>query len=394
MEKQKKKKLKLVDILPILIGAIIGYTIGFDSVKLFPKEFIKSLNLVAVLIIFITIYYSSILLHELGHFCAFKAMGVNIRMIKVSIVGVIFNKNKTSLKINPSGLGVGGIVVPHIGIISDEAKFKEMQKIYAKAMIAAPMVTLSLVILGGISIVISSVMGIMNTPYLMITGIFLCLFNILLCIGCFIKTENVYGDFRAYSCFKKDNFFAALMMYQYIMLAEDFVEERAGNTYLRQVLIEGFKNRAAEKEVDMLTISCSATFLIEYLVGEMEKLPESIAEYIDYCYLNQTLLTNQKALEIHKSFLVYMAYYFEKTGEHSKAEQIYEEFITKLPKNQVFDYWKMQAEQIILKKDHTQHLLDVKNIKPNSFYKILGVFNGFYWDELILNQMDKDELMV
>ena len=50
MEKQKKKKLKLVDILPILIGAIIGYTIGFDSVKLFPKEFIKSLNLVAVLL--------------------------------------------------------------------------------------------------------------------------------------------------------------------------------------------------------------------------------------------------------------------------------------------------------------------------------------------------------
>lgn len=386
MEKQKKKKIKLVDALPILIGAIIGFTLGIDGVKLFPKEFIKSLNLVLVLIIFIAIYYSSILFHELGHFYAFKVNGVQIRMIKVSIIGIIFNKDKRRLKLSPSALGIGGIVVPHIGIISDEDKFKEMQKSYAKAIIVAPIVTLSLVILGGVMIVISSVIGIMNSPYLMITGIFLCLLNILLCIGCFIKTENVYGDFRAYFCFKKDDFFAALMMYQYILFAEDFARERSSNTYLRQVLLEGFKDRAAEKKVDLLTISCSATFLIEYLVGEMEELPESITNYINYCYLNQTLLTNQKALEIHKSFLVYMAYYFEKLGEHSKAQQIYEDFIEKLPKNPIFNYWKMQAEQIILKKDHKQSLLDIKNIKPNSLYKIFGVFDGFYWDELILNR--------
>lgn len=394
MKRQKSKKPYIKGILFMVGSIIVGYLLGYNSIKIFPKEFIRTLNVGVILIICAATYYGSILLHELGHFWGFKVNGVSIRMIKVSIIGIIFNKDKSRLKINPSGLGISGIVVPHIGVISDEAEFKRMQEAYGKAIIVAPLVSLSLMILGSIIVVISNVIGIMSTSYLVIIGAFLCLLNGLLCIGCFIKTENVYGDFRAYSYFKKDNFFAALMMYQYVMFAEEFAKERVANTYLRQVLLEEVQDRMVQRKMDLLTVSCAATFLMEYLVGEMESLPGYMTDYIDYCYFNQPLLITQKVLEVHKGFLIYIAYYYEKIGEHSKAREIYEDFITKLPKNQVFHYWKMQAQQIILKEDYSRYLLDVKHIKPNSLYKIFGVFDGFYEDELILNQIKRDELVV
>ncbi|MCG4584391.1 hypothetical protein L0P56_02700, partial [Anaerosalibacter bizertensis] len=81
------------------------------------------------------------------------------------------------------------------------------------------------------------------------------------------------------------------------------------------------------------------------------------------------------------------AYYFEKEGEHEKAVDIYDSFIKTLSKSPVFDYWKIQGEQIIFKKDNSKYLLDKKNIKPSSIYSVFKQLDGLYHDELILNQM-------
>src|SRR5699024_8570266 len=112
-------------------------------------------------------------------------------------------------------------------------------------------------------------------PYLLIFGGTLLLINMFLFFTCFAKSEAVYGDFSAYSLYKNDDFFAALMMYQYAMFSIDYENTRINNSYLKEILLRGFEERAKDRKTDLFTVSCATTFIDEYLIGIMDELPKS-----------------------------------------------------------------------------------------------------------------------
>ncbi|MCR2044601.1 site-2 protease family protein [Anaerosalibacter massiliensis] len=382
MKNQSTKK-----ILKIIGSAFLGAVGGFGFMMLIDnisKD--MNLNVFPILAIIILTFYISIALHELGHFFAFIFNKIQMRMLNISIFSFIFDGEKWRLKLNRNNIGVGGIAIPNLTVVSNEKEFKETQEGYANAILAAPIVTLFLALVGILVIFIGFLKYNKNHPYLLITGGTLLLINILLFFSCFIKSENAYGDLRAYSFYKNDDFFAALMIYQYSMFSIDYKNTRVNNRCLREILLKSFEKRANDKKTDLFTISCATTFIDEYLIGIMDELPKSIIDYIHYYYENKNQIIKEQKTEQHRLLLLHIAYYFEKEGEHKKAVDIYDNYIKTLSKSPVFDYWKIQGEQIIFKKDRSKYLLNKKNIKPNSTYSLFKQFDGFYHDELILNQ--------
>ncbi|MBV1820046.1 site-2 protease family protein [Anaerosalibacter bizertensis] len=382
----KNKSLKKIfkTISSMLFGAIGGF-----GIIMFINNISKNMDVAIfpMLAIMILTFYISITLHELGHFFAFILNGIQIRMLSISIFSFIFDGEKWRLRLNRNNIGVGGIAVPNLTVISNEEEFKKAQKGYANAIIAAPMVTLLLAIIGALLLLINFLKYRIINPYLLIFGGTLLLINMFLFFTCFAKSEAVYGDFSAYSLYKNDDFFAALMMYQYAMFSIDYENTRINNNYLKEILLRGFEERAKDRKTDLFTVSCATTFIDEYLIGIMDELPKSIVYYIDYYYENKNQIIEKQETEQHRLLLLHIAYYFEKEGEHEKAVDIYDSFIKTLSKSPVFDYWKIQGEQIIFKKDNSKYLLDKKNIKPSSIYSVFKQLDGLYHDELILNQM-------
>lgn len=371
------------------IGSMLFGAIGGFGIIMFINNISKNMDvsIFPMLAIMILTFYISITLHELGHFFAFILNGIQIRMLTISIFSFIFDGEKWRLRLNRNNIGVGGIAVPNLTVISNEEEFKKAQKGYANAIIAAPMVTLLLAIIGALLLLINFLKYRIINPYLLIFGGTLLLINMFLFFTCFAKSEAVYGDFSAYSLYKNDDFFAALMMYQYAMFSIDYENTRINNSYLKEILLRGFEERVKDRKTDLFTVSCATTFIDEYLIGIMDELPKSIVYYIDYYYENKNQIIEKQETEQHRLLLLHIAYYFEKEGEHEKAVDIYDSFIKTLSKSPVFDYWKIQGEQIIFKKDNSKYLLDKKNIKPSSIYSVFKQLDGLYHDELILNQM-------
>lgn len=371
------------------IGSMLFGAIGGLGIIMFIDNIAQDMDIAIfpMLAIMILTFYISITLHELGHFFTFILNGIQMRMLSISIFSFIFDGEKWKLRLNRNNIGVGGIAVPNLTVISNEEEFKKTQRGYANAIIAAPMVTLTLAIIGALLLLIGFLKhGIINS-YILIFGGTLLLANISLFLGCFIKSDAVYGDFRAYSSYKNDDFFAALMMYQYAMFSIDYENTRLNNSYLKEILLKGFEERAKDKRTDLFTVSCANTFIDEYLIGIMDELSKSTIDYINYYYENKNQIIEKQETEQHRLLLLHIAYYFEKEKEHEKAVDIYDSFIKTLSKSPVFDYWKIQGEQIIFKKDHSKYLLDKKNIKPSSIYSVFKQLDGLYHDELILNQI-------
>lgn len=336
------------------------------------------MKLLAILIILVLIFYISIAMHELGHFFAFIYNKIDMRMLNITVFSFIFDGSRWNLVLNRNSAGVGGIAIPNLKVVANEVEFERLQKGYANAILWGPIVSLLLIIVG---ILLFTLGG-----YLNIIGLSLIFVNATLFLTCFIKQEGVYGDFPAYKAYKEDNFFAALMMYQYAMFAVDYENIRINNTYLRNILLKGLVPRIKNKKTDLLTVACVATFIQEYLVGVVDEMPKSVRDYIDYYHKDYRTIIATKNQEVNKQLLLYIAYFFKAEGLQDKALSIYENYIQKLPKSEVFEYWKIQSEQIIMGKDHTKYLLDKKNIKPNLTYGVFKKLDGFYHDELILNQ--------
>ncbi|HHX59950.1 MAG TPA: hypothetical protein GX707_04300 [Epulopiscium sp.] len=364
----------------IIIGSVLGFIVGIWGAKILNYLLQgQDIPFLVVVIIAVLVFYISVAIHELGHFFAFIYNKISMRMLNITIFSFIFDGSRWKLAFNRNGAGVGGIAVPNLTIVSNEKEFNEMQKGHANAILWGPIVSFLLILVGGLLFTING--------YLRVTGIMFICINLIMFFSCFIKMDGVYGDFPAYKAYKEDDFFAALMMYQYAMFAVDYENIRKNNTYLRNILFKGLIPRVENKKTDILTVACVATFIGEYLVGVADEVPGQVKEYIGYYYDNYKMIIAMKNTEANKQLLLYIAYFFEREGFKDEAIDIYKNFIQKLPKSEVFNYWKIQSEQIILGKDHSKHLLDKKNIKPGLAYGVFKKLDGFYHDELILNQM-------
>ncbi len=378
----KKKVLNFS--IQVVVGIILGLILVMIPDQWWDKVFGGmfsggGISFFVVLIIIVLVYYISIGLHELGHFAAFRYNKISMRMLSIVIFSFIFNGSKWKLILNYNGHGIGGIAVPNLTVIPSKKEFKHTQKAYANAILWGPITSFILILVG--------ILFLFGNNNMTRIGLLFIIVNSFLFLGCFIKADGVYGDFPAYKAFKEDDFFAALMMYQYAMFAVDYKNIRKNNTYLRNVLIKEVQPRMERRQLDLLTVSCATTFIQEYLVGMTDQVPEHIKEYIDYYYDNYKTILATKNAEANKELLRFIAYCYQKQGSEDKAIGIHRDFIQKLPKTKVFNYWKIQSEQIILGTDHSAYLSDKNNIKPSATHVVFKKLEGAYHDELILNKL-------
>lgn len=323
--------------------------------------------------------YASIAIHECGHFLVFRMNKIPMRMLNITFFSFIFDGSKWNFVFNRNTGGVGGIAIPNLGGVQNEEAFRKVRKAYARAILGGPLMSLILLVMGMALLAFRD--------YLFVTGVSFIIVNGLTLLSCFIKADGVYGDFPAYKAFEKDDFFAAIMIYQYGMFSVDYKKVRKNNAYLRHIILEGLEPRVFNKQTDLLTVSAVSTFLVEYLVGVTDQVPEWLKEYVDYYYENYRVILETHKSEASKELLLRISYYYKKEGLEDRAMDIYENFIQRLGKSEVFDYWKIQSDQLIMGEDREAYLLDKNNIKPGLAYGVFKKLAGFYHDELTLNQL-------
>jgi hypothetical protein len=280
-------------------------------------------------------------------------------------------------------MGALGASVPEQVAIKNEDDFRKTTKAYSNSMLAATMSGLVMTILGLLILVIGYCF--LKNENLWILGTMWTFLNFLSLEGAFTRTANAAGDYFAYKYMFSNEEVSTHLIYDYMKLSVKYNEIRVNSEYLREKLVACFEKKFKEKLVDVDSIVIATTFINDFLIRRID-LPKQIEKYIEELNDNLQEFDDIKNTEVFKKYITKVAYYYEFIGNHIRAIKINYDYITNFSNGPVDKYLKMQAEQIILKKDNTSYLLKRENIKPDSYYSYYRLFDGYIEDEIILNQ--------
>gem|GEM_PF-1025398 len=342
----------------------------------------ESFSMIDYILLFIVICYISITVHEVAHSLAYIFHRMRIRAIYIYPFCFIKNKNNWKTLINFNCVGLMGASVVDLFEINNDDDFKRVTEAFANSMLCATISGIIMSILGLVLIIIGYVAG--ENKSLVDVGGLLFAINFVLVINCFARSGNVGGDYFAYKYMFKNNEISAQFIFNYIKLSSNYNEIRRNNTYLRKMLIKIFERKVEEDITNIDAISIATGFISDFLAAKID-LPESIKIYLKDFYRNTDKFSKVKNIEIYKKFITRVACYYEFIGKHEIAEKLYNDLIINFPKGEVDNYYKLQAEQIILHKDNYAILSDRKNIKPDTFYTFYRLFDGYISDEVYIN---------
>jgi len=371
-----------------LFGAIVGFIFGMTSDL--PPYYTAMPRLVNI-IIFVLTYFLAVGLHELGHAISFSKNGIKMRALFITMFLFIKEDKKWKLKIRPNKVtAIGGIAIPDIGVVKDEIEFKKLQNAYSKAILAGPISSIALFIVG---ILISILVISLSSNVYVISGFYsfakyLSVISLFLLFSCIFKSEVAVGDFPAYTLAKKDSFFVAMQLYQYDIVSSDYKRVRSENKYLKEVLLNGLSEKLENKDTHIFTLNLIDTFIIEYLAGMSNELPTIVKDYIEFLLDNPEWMTNLKNYEVSNilRFHILRLIYSE---DIDKATKLYEDLKKHIKQNNpVMKYYIKQTDDLFGYADNSSYLNDKNNIKISSAHGIFKNFEGYFVDEMKINEMN------
>jgi len=371
-----------------LFGAIVGFIFGMTSDL--PPYYTAMPRLVNI-IIFVLTYFLAVGLHELGHAISFSKNGIKMRALFITMFLFIKEDKKWKLKIRPNKVtAIGGIAIPDIGVVKDEIEFKKLQNAYSKAILAGPISSIALFIVG---ILISILVISLSSNVYVISGFYsfakyLSVISLFLLFSCIFKSEVAVGDFPAYTLAKKDSFFVAMQLYQYAIVSSDYKRVRSENKYLKEVLLNGLSEKLENKDTHIFTLNLIDTFIIEYLAGMSNELPTIVKDYIEFLLDNPEWMTNLKNYEVSNilRFHILRLIYSE---DIDKATKLYEDLKKHIKQNNpVMKYYIKQTDDLFGYADNSSYLNDKNNIKISSAHGIFKNFEGYFVDEMKINEMN------
>ncbi|EEG76247.1 M50 family metallopeptidase [Dethiobacter alkaliphilus] len=385
MRKKRSKDHILRKLMVSLIFLAIGFLAGFIVAG---AGGYFQLPGYAPVLIFILTFFVSLVVHEMGHFISFVTDGVKMRALYLSAFLFITENGRWTLKFRPNSMTlIGGLVVPDVGVIEDEHNFQKMQKAYARAIIAGPVASIFLWLVSVI-IIISFFLGSgsLSAAWLVYLGS-LTVITLLIIVSSMFQTEAFVGDFPAYKLCKNDRFFAAMQLYQYVLLSSEPEKIRRQNTYLKEVLLNELAEKYGKREVHVFTLNIIDAFLVEYLVGETEELPPVVSDYITYLVDKPQVLSRLKNSEIA---LLLRAHIIRLLSAQENTKELALDFYQALkrdiePVNPVKKYIIRQTEHVLGLADHGEYLQNKANIIISPAHDVLKNFPGYYMDELKLN---------
>ena len=223
----KKRRWIYLPIIVFLIGCIYTILI-YNGIWFKLTSGLKSLSLIGYLLWFIFAFYFTLTLHELGHFLAFHFQKVKLRAIYLTIFVFYKDSKGWHFTIKPKlWILLGGLVVPDLGEIKNEEEYKSLSSKFSKSLIAAPIVTITLLILTLVTFVLLMIFG-THTHFngiFTINTLYITLLSLFYIYTFKLSNQMFYGDFVAHKKMNSDEIFQLAEMNQYTMFSSEESEE-------------------------------------------------------------------------------------------------------------------------------------------------------------------------
>ncbi|WP_216827440.1 M50 family metallopeptidase [Alkalihalobacterium elongatum] len=395
MKKQMIKKFAIL-VVYMLIGAISGGAIayGFSSIK-FPAEWV-ALPFYINIIIALFIYFFAVAFHEFGHAYSFTKNGVKMRAVIVMFLHFMKGKDGWKVSFRPNKLtAIGGVAIPDIRAIKDKLHLEQTQQAYAKAILAGPIS--SIILWAGVTLLATIILSTSSNEVLQSIAftmmVSLTIITFFLLGTSFLKNDVAVGDFPAYKLAKNDRFFVAMQLYQSALFSSEHERVRAENNYLRGVLVEELEKKLQEKNYHIYTLALVDHFIIEYLTGRYEEMPKVVADYVDSLLLEEERFAQLKSSDLGLTIYFHiLRYMYTKEETKQKALTLYKELKEQLkPNTPMRKYLLKQADHAFGFADHSEFLQNKDNICISPAHDIWKNFEGYFVDELKLNQLEVKE---
>ena len=164
------------------------------------------------------VFYVTLTMHELGHLIAFRIQGVKIRALYLTIFVFYKNDKGWHFTIKPKlWVLFGGMVIPDLPQIKSDEDMDHITHVFARSLIAAPYVTISVMILSVMSFLLVWIFGSGSFCFGLLTifMMYTVLLSSLYIYTFKLNTKHLYGDFVAYKKIKEDPLFRFAEIYQY-----------------------------------------------------------------------------------------------------------------------------------------------------------------------------------
>ena len=345
----------------LLICFVIGFVFTFLVYMGLWSSFIASLNRIPVWMYFLMIplvFYITLTCHELGHLIAFRVQGVPIRALYLTIFVFYKDKKGWHFTVKPKlWILFGGLVIPDLPQVKNDEQFTTLRRIFARALIAAPIVTISLLAISVISFILTWLFGAPSYWFgiLSIFTIYTILLSSLYIYTFKLNTKHMYGDFVAYRKMNEDELFQFVQMTQYIALSLQADEDHTYLYHKAQTLIEK-QSRIKYQMFLMITVMTYLEGVIDHQYPISEKIDQMLKK----------IPTAQFARSEEGLTLLYMvsAYHYQ-LGRVEESYQLFNKITKKASKRipEAFrTYLKYKYEHKLNMKNHHAYLANNDNI--------------------------------
>ena len=291
-------------------------------------------------------FYVSLTLHELGHFFAFVVQRIKIRALYLTVFVFYKNEKGWHFTVKPKlwVLG-GGLVVPDLGKIENDQDFNQLKNRFSKALIAAPIVTISILVMTLITFVLVLIYS--NNMHLVgvvsILAIYITILSSLFIYTFTLHNTMFYGDFVAYKKMKTDPIFQLTQINQYTMFS--MVETEETTRYLFE------KTKDVLKEI-IIDSSVFHTMLLSSYLDQIIRGEEEADPIIDSKI--KALKTSPYTHTEHGIYLLYdLCYYHYKQKDVARAYKMFEDIKKRTGK-------KLNPKLITYLEKKTLHVLNIE----------------------------------
>lgn len=206
-------------------------------------------------------FYLTLTLHELGHFFAFYFQKIKLRALYLTIFVFYKTKKGWRFAVKPKlWVLFGGLVVPDMDPIEDEETYQDISNKFSKALITAPIVTISFLVITILTFILTYIFSTNSywIGFMTIFTLYVILLSTLYIYTFKLSNQMFYGDFVAYEKIKTDPIFRFVQLNQYLSFG---LKDRKYSVFMWE------KSRALIKDNTLNKNAFYMTLITIYLEG-------------------------------------------------------------------------------------------------------------------------------
>ena len=340
----------------LLLGFILGYSNTILHYNDVWVNFFKGTSSVPIyihLLYAIIALYMAIFFHELGHFIAFKRLGINVKAMYVLCFAFVKIDGRWKVKFIPKFLLLlGGIVIPDvIPIRSSEDELIIVEK-FKKVLIAGPNAS---IIYG--AVVVLTFLAFFLTPFYLLNGflftyaLITSIMTILAILSSRIAKGGMYGDYAAIKALDLNKSFRLSYFLQIVNLVE---KDEKSVDYLWPQIVKYLEKFTKVNDRIYLTI---LSFYLDEVTFQGRISCISIDDKLER--IEKGLSKGEDGLMIYH----FMLYFYQSRKNYLKVE----EMLAKKPSiefkvdQKVFEYYERLTNHLLGKSDESTYLSNSKN---------------------------------